>query len=242
MDTMLQHARMYGYRAQLMHHTRVFLPRALAVRFHEIHRIEQRLRRQLVAADMGRPIVIEKASNLKPTRHGVLDPTYVDAFDPEEQVYPIWPDFAMTRAEYERIQAKVQQLVGGSLSSDFQLEPISYDVLLELVDELPYDSSKGSSSWIPGVLQQVLKGHRERCGGRAYIYTRKTNRRTPEFTTGALSGDALKMLRQQDGPVICAFRDDGRGIPGGANEFWYPTLVLDHKMPSVIVNTTPDGE
>ena len=33
MDTMLQHARILGYRGELMHYTRVFLPRSLAVRF-----------------------------------------------------------------------------------------------------------------------------------------------------------------------------------------------------------------
>jgi hypothetical protein len=243
MDTMLQHARMYGYRSHLMHLTRVFLPRTLALRFHEIHRIETRLRRQLVAADMGRQIVVEKAANLNPTRHGVLDPTYIDAFDAEDQIYPIWPDFSMSRSEYERIQSRIQALVGGSLDNEeAQTVAIEYDQLLELVDELPYDRSKGSSSWVPGVLRRVLERQRERCGGRAYLHTRKTQRKTPEFTTGALGGPEVKRLRLMGGPVICAFRDDGRNIKNvSANEFWYPTLVLDHNMPSVIVNTSPDG-
>jgi len=242
MDTMLQHARMYGYRAHLMHLTRVFLPRTLAIRFHEIHRIETRLRRQLIAADMGRPILIEKAGNLKPTRQGVLDPTYIDAFDADEQIYPIWPDFKLPRADYESIQNRVQGLVGGSLDSKAQTVQISYEELLELVDLLPYNKSHGSSSWVPGVLRKVLEGQRERCGGRAYLHTRKTKRTTEEFTTGALNGTEKEKLQGLDGPVICAFRDDGRDIKGvSANEFWYPTLLLDRNMPSVIVNTTPDG-
>lgn len=244
MDTMLQHARMYGYRAQLMHLTRVFLPRQLAVRFHEIHRIEQRLRRQLVAADMGRQVVIEKAANLKPTRGVVLDPTYIDAFDAEEQVYPIYPDFEMTRKEYETMQQRVVGLLGQPLDSKHsQLVQIDYAAMLELVESLPYNTRMPSASWIPGVLRQVLERQKDRCLSRAYLYTRKTKRKSREFTTGALSGDELKELRSKDGPVICAFRDDGAGIRDiNANEFWYPTLVLDHAMPSVIVNTTPDGE
>ena len=84
MDTMLQHARMYGYRETLMPFTRVYLPEQLAVRFHEIHRIEGRLRKQLDTADMGRPIVIEKPSNLKVTRSAVLDPSYIDVFGGQE--------------------------------------------------------------------------------------------------------------------------------------------------------------
>lgn len=241
MDTMLQHARMYGYRAKLMHLTRVFLPQQLAMRFHEIHRIEQRLRRQLVAADMGRPIVIEKAANLKPTRGVVLDPTYIDAFDAEEQIYPIYPDFRISRKAYDGIQRKIEALLNGSLdNNNAQTVPISYDALLDLVDELPYDTKAASSSWIPGVLRRVLERQRQRCNENAFLHTRRTRRKTPAFTTGALSGEALKELRAKGGPVICAFRDDGALI-SNANAFWYPTLVLDQKMPSVIVNTTPDG-
>ncbi len=241
MDTMLQHARMYGYRARLMPYTRVYLPEQLAVRFHEIHCIERRLRNQLRAADMGKQIVVEKAGNLKATRGGVLDPSYIDIFDAEEQVFPKHPDFMITRAEYERVQDRVKALVGGQLSTQPQLEPIEYDDLLSLVDDFPYDARGESSSWIPGVLRRVLEKQRERCHGRAYLYTRKTSRKIRVFATGALSGSELADLRSKSGPVFCAFRDDGRGIPGTpAREFWYPTLVLDRNMQSLVVNVTPD--
>jgi hypothetical protein len=68
---------------------------------------------------------------------------------------------------------------------------------------------------------------------------RRENR---EFPTGALEGPVLAQLRQKDGPVICAFRDDGARIDGGAKPFWYPSLVLDPNMHGVVVNTTPDGQ
>lgn len=244
MDTMLQHARMYGYRAKLMHLTRVFLPRQLAVRFHEIHNIERRLRRNLQTADMGKQIVIEKAKNLNPTRRTVLDPSYIDAFDAEEQVFPIYPDFHQSAAEYQKVLTKVRSLVGGQLSKDDQLADIGFDDLLWLVDEFPYDEKGASSSWIPGVLRRVLEKQRERCNGKAKIYTRMMARKTPVFATGALSGEELKELRGQGVPVFCAFRDNGKKIQGVVVErdFWYPTLVFDSKMPSLIINTTPDGD
>jgi hypothetical protein len=244
MDTMLQHARMYGYRAKLMHLTRVFLPRQLAVRFHEIHCIERRLRRQLAGADMGKQIVVEKAANLNPTRKTVLDPSYIDAFDAEDQIFPKYPDFAMSSERYEEIRSKVQQLIGGSLSTEPQLQEISFDDLLGLIDDFPYNSKEASSSWIPGVLRRVVEKQRQRCGGCAYLYTRKMNRKVPVFATGVLEGAVLKDLRGKKGPVFCAFRDDGRLIPDQPHPprpFWYPTLVLDRNMPSLIVNTTPDG-
>lgn len=244
MDTMLQHARMYGYRAKLMHLTRVFLPRQLAVRFHEIHCIERRLRRQLAGADMGKQIVVEKAANLNPTRRTVLDPSYIDAFDGEDQIFPKYPDFAMSSERYEEIRSKVQQLIGGALSTDPQLQEISFDDLLGLIDDFPYNSKEASSSWIPGVLRRVVEKQRQRCGGCAYLYTRKMNRKVAVFATGVLAGAVLKDLRGKNGPVFCAFRDDGQLIPDQPHPprpFWYPTLVLDRNMPSLIVNTTPDG-
>ena len=44
MDTVLQHARMFGYRSSLMPYTRVFLTRELAARFNAIHTAETKLR------------------------------------------------------------------------------------------------------------------------------------------------------------------------------------------------------
>jgi hypothetical protein len=43
MDTVLQHARMYGYRDALMPYTRVYLPQQLATLFHDIHQAEEAL-------------------------------------------------------------------------------------------------------------------------------------------------------------------------------------------------------
>jgi hypothetical protein len=190
---------------------------------------------------MGKQIVIEKAANLKATRGSVLDPTYIDVFDGEEQVFPKHPDFLISRTEYERLNERIRNLVGGQLSTKPQLVPLAYDELLTLVDDFPYDARGESSSWIPGVLRRVLEKQRERCKDRAYLFTRKTNRTLRVFATGALSGPELAELRSKDGPVFCAFRDDGKGIEGvPANDFWYPTLVLDRNMPSLVVNVTPD--
>ena len=173
----------------------------------------------------------------------MLDPSYIDAFDAEDQIFPIYPDFRIKRTEYESILATIQRLVGGQLSKEKQLVSIGYDELLRLVDEFPYDDKNASSSWIPGVLRSVLEKQRERCNDRAYLFTRTMSRKTNVFATGALSGDELKDLRSLDAPVFCAFRDNGKKVPGliPDNEFWYPTLVLDRKMPSLIINTTPDG-
>jgi hypothetical protein len=240
MDTMLQHARMYGYRASIMPWTRVFLPEVLAYRFHEIHEIERRLRRQLRHADMGRPIAVEKAPNLNPTRRAVLDPSYIDAFDAEDQIYPLYPDFTLTPTEYERLEARVKALLGGDLAQEGPTA-IPFDDLLALVDDFPYDTTQGSSKWIPGVIRRVLEKQRERCEDRAYLYSRSMRRTKAWLATGALEGKVLKELRGLDGPTFCAFRDDGKGLSPPVMKYWYPTVVLDKNTPSLIINTTPHG-
>jgi hypothetical protein len=242
MDTMLQHARMYGYRGALMPFTRVFLPPQLALRFHEIHRIEGRLRRQLGSADMNRQIVLERTATLFPTRRGVLDPDFVDAFAAEDQVFPHYPLTSMRDADYRTVMEEIQRLVGGALSTSAQRASISIDDMLRLVDMVPYDQTQLSQSWIPGLVQRILQQQRERCGNRAYLFTRKMQRKTRQFATGALSGDELRDLRSLDAPVFCAFRDDGTRVKEGSNPFWYPTVVFDRAMPNVVVNVTGNEE
>jgi len=65
------------------------------------------------------------------------------------------------------------------------------------------------------------------------------SRSSRQLTTGALNGAELAELRSLDGPVFCAFRDDGSRIEN-ATKFWYPTVVFDRGMPSVVVNVTGD--
>jgi len=239
MDTMLQHARMYGYRQDLMRLTRVFLPPQLAVRFHEIHCMERRLRRQLSNADMNRQVVVERTSTLFPTRKGVLDPEFVDAFAAEDQVFPHWPQVSMDPEDHRLVIAEIQRLVGGAFSNDAQRQQIDFEILLKLVDLVPFDETQASQSWIPGLVKRVLVQQRQRCNDRAYIYTRRMSRSSRQLTTGALNGAELAELRSLDGPVFCAFRDDGSRIEN-ATKFWYPTVVFDRGMPSVVVNVTGD--
>jgi hypothetical protein len=246
MDTMLQHARMYGYRERLMKLTRVFLPQQLAVRFHEIHLIEQRLRKHVAGADLNKPILVGRANGLKPTRRSVLDPTYMDAFDGGQQIYPHYPKVDLSTAQFQEISQRVHELYGDMRSGRSQGPPrlvtITFEQLQELVALFPYDDSQDSSSWLPTVLQRVVERQAERCKGRAYLYARNMSRGRHALPTGALNGEERDYLTGRDGPVFCAFRDDGSQMKFvKASAFWYPTLVLDQGTPSVLVNTSEDN-
>ncbi len=105
MDTMLQHARMYGYRRPLMQFTRVFLPDSLAVRFNRIHEAEETLRRILQDANLAM-VPINVASNLRPTRRGVVVPTELGYINPGQQGWPSQPEYRREHlgTSYERIE------------------------------------------------------------------------------------------------------------------------------------------
>lgn len=249
MDTMLQHARMYGYRGRLMPYTRVFLPLELALRFREIHQMEQRLRQYIASErNLEKPIPIDRGANLKVTRAGVLDPNYIDLFEAEDQRYPSHPEMWLAPGEYESIKSRVEGLLGRALPREMDPrapKEIDFATLLDLVRTFPYRRVDSSIGWIPTALTRVLEQQHARAPGqRAWLYVREMNRRVTQLSTGALSGTEIERLQTQAGPVFCAFWDRAKSVIVAAGQpearpYWYPTLLFDASMPRVVVNVSP---
>ena len=62
------------------------------------------------------------------------------------------------------------------------------------------------------------------------------------WIAGALSGEELNAARNRGAPVLCVFRDDGRGLKkneSNGQTYWYPTVVLPTDMATQLFNTTP---
>jgi hypothetical protein len=238
MDTVLQHARMYGYRKNLMPFTRVFLPEPLAARFHFIQNAERNLRRQLAEND-GARVTVEVMANLRATRLNVLDTQSLAAYEPGGHIYPGAPDFSVRALDrFKEIKDQLAAASGGAIrEGDF----VSVDSgkLIELMHELPYDEDL-ANMWDPQMLEQLLKRLAMRKNFQAFLYCRGMSRRKTTLPTGALSGDELKMARGKPGPVLCAFYDDGRGVSEKSKNrsYWYPSLVLPSDMPTQVFNST----
>jgi hypothetical protein len=239
MDTVLQHARMFGYRRPLMPYTRVFLPDSLAARFHFIHNAEQNLRRQLVASGGPNRVTVETMSALRATRLNVLDTRNLSAYEPGGHIYPGGP--GLSRKDLDRgpaIEAAVKKLLGGTLREG-EFVPVALSDLLSLLPQMPFDEDL-ANMWDPSMLARVLERMGPRYGNRGFIFYRPMKRRKPTLPTGALSGDELREARNQSAPVLCVFRDDGRAMMAHTNgrEYWYPSLVLPSDMPTQVFNTT----
>jgi hypothetical protein len=239
MDTVLQHARMFGYRRALMPYTRVFLPDSLVARFHFIHVAEQNLRRHLAATGGQGRIPVETMQQLRATRANVLDTRTLAAYEAGEHIYPGAASFA--RKDLERVAAietAIRGLSGGTLR-DREFVPTSLADLIAILPSLPY-SEENANMWDPDMLTLMLGRMSERYGGRGFLFYRTMTRKKPVLATGALSGDELQAARNHGAPVLCVFRDDGRDLKTehSGRTYWYPTLVLPSDMATQLFNTS----
>lgn len=230
MDTVLQHARMFGYRASLMPYTRVFLPQSLADRFYEIHSAEQSLRDYVSRVSDQGSIPVRAPQGLRPTRANVLDTGSLAGFTPGQQVYPILQrpfrldDFA---APTEAIATRLATAFGGTTRrSVFQPAPI--ETIVELVGLLPFESS---GSWDPEAIIAVLKSIAADFGNQGFIRIRDLKATKRTYGTGAASGAELTEGKGKDKPVLMLFWNTVEGAP-----FWYPTIVFPPSMPAQVFN------
>jgi hypothetical protein len=238
MDTVLQHARMYGYRQSIMQFTRVFLAEDLAAKFHHIHTAEQSLRRQLERVEARSPVAVATLSRLRATRLNVLDTGSLYAYEPEQQVYPGLPAFG-ERAN-SQVREKVAAAFGGALvAGKFVQVPV--ETVVGLVEAMPYDVTE-PNAWRPELLVRVLRAIAPEGNDEGFVYYRPMSRKSKTGHVISIGnapwGEEVTRARGLGRPVLFAFYDDGKGMPSVSKGtgFWYPTLVLPPNMANHVFN------
>jgi len=249
MDTVLQHARMFGYRGGLMMYSRVYLPELLATRFHRIHCTESRLRTQIESHPDWDRYPVQAARGLRISRLSVLDPRYMETYGPGDHVFPnLRPLDGADTATNGRVSKAVERLTNQSWRDicALGLEDRMFNVdlaelrgLLKLMPADPLDVS----SWDVDALDKVLQSISGDCGDRGFLYARPMERRKhgkdgrvrTTFGTGAASGQEVELARAQKGPVLLLFKEEGKYFDG--EQFWYPSLVLPNWMSNTLVST-----
>jgi hypothetical protein len=235
MDTVLQHARMFGYRKTLMPFTRVYLPETLAVRFNRIHDSETKLREVLAAADPTKQIPVQTPKGLRATRRNVLDTNSLGAHAGGDQIYPLAPKLPQA-AELAKLEKALVGLFGDTLiyrNPDFV--PVSLENLLWLLRIAPF-SEEDAGSWDTDLLETILIATEDEFDSQGYVYAREMERTKRLLTTGAASGAEYAKAKQLDRPVLFLFRD--RGLKLGQGPFWYPSVVLPPSIPTQVFNIT----
>ena len=243
MDTMLQHARMFGYRRRLMPYTRVFLPETLAMRFHSIHASEDSLRTLFVAATDVKTIPVQVVGQMRPTRSSVLDSGTLGAYQPGQHLYPIVPAYRKSELgdSYAKIEKKLHKIVAEDPREGvFVPVPITSTpgMLLQMIRVSDDDSDR----WDPRMLRSVIESISKRHGESGFIFHRGMERgarsKSSKLPTGAVSREELRDAKAKDAVVLLLFHDNGQSGAWDSVPFWYPSLVFPTSMANQVFNTS----
>lgn len=242
MDTMLQHARMFGYRRALMPYTRVFLPRSLAIRFWRIHEAESELRGLLPTVDALDKIPVQVVGDLRATRYGVLDTGSVVTIRSGKHMYPLEPDTRLpgkSLARIEQIAKSVWPDWTGVKKEEFGPTKVGLDVIESLLDAM------SPSDWDIKAIKLIL---RSVAGDEARLYfayrqMRRTGRDEEQavgrlLPTGALSGEELGKARARSLPTFHLFRQAEKREYWDNDLFFYPTIVFPKAMSNHVYSDT----
>lgn len=245
-DTMHQHARMYGYRTDTLPYTRLYLPRHLYYRFRDIYRSDTDLRAFIERhrAELPGAFPVEFTFNLRTTRPGVLDVGKIDTLQPGMHVFPNYINVPQNPRAYARVLAQLRdhfEIPDGTVeqierAASAGLE-IDADAAVTLVG--PIKTGSGNT-WRDSTISAVIRKVAERLGNRVLLRFRTADRTVGQdgfISTGTLSGDELRAARAARIPTlyIMSARTTGRSAVGGGQVFMYPTLVIPDRFPSLFM-------
>ena len=134
MDTVHQHARMFGYRQELLDVTRLFLPQHILEDFRAIHEADEGMR-QAIGDDPNniniQPVWIGR--KLEPTRSNVLNLAQIHAFTPGSHIFPrasLWK-----ASEVKKNVEELDRLLAGyeSISEKGEYHEVEVDFLIKIL-------------------------------------------------------------------------------------------------------------
>lgn len=232
MDTVLQHARMFGYREADKPYLRVFLPQLEANRFRAIQTAEEDLRELLEEAKSS-TVAIQVVAGLRPTRPGVLDARCIETIRPGEVVFPAMPlikfgrhgvDTASSASAHDTAFRKIVEVFfAGDFSvfskskpSSKRLRATTISAVIDALSWIPHPPElERRGNWDPRVLRLLLESCSENFDNQALVYGRDAAR--TNITVGMLGGNDISKLKAEGLPVLCVFYDQS-AASGGVSE------------------------
>jgi hypothetical protein len=219
-DTVLQHARMYGYRHKDLGVTRLFLPQRLADHFKSIHEMEKSLRDLLKEYPDGCFEELYISGTWAPTRANVLDPNTIGYYVAGTSYNPRHP--LRTKDSKEITDWLDQQL--HSVSDAPPYETITMGRLLELIEKVKVDPEYGAQLWDLKAIRTALDVLNTRSGSdKAYLVV-KRNRDLKALRSerhGIIHGGEER-LAPTDAPTLFMYRMNANAE--GEAEVWWPQL------------------
>ncbi|WP_375494361.1 Z1 domain-containing protein [uncultured Nostoc sp.] len=134
MDTVHQHARMFGYRQELLDVTRLFLPQQILEDFRAIHEADEGMR-QAIGDDPNniqiKPVWV--GPKLKATRSNVLNLAEINAFIPGSHIFP--RAFLWKASEVRKDVEELDRLLAGyeSIGEKGEYHEVEVDFLIKIL-------------------------------------------------------------------------------------------------------------
>ncbi|WP_164013022.1 Z1 domain-containing protein [Pyxidicoccus trucidator] len=153
MDTVHQHARMFGYREKLRATTRLFSTRAILDSFKIIHDADEGLREAIGQDPTNlelKPVWI--GPKLKPTRANVLNPFELGVVLPGRNIYPWCPKYKAT--EVVSLTKELDSLLEGY--EDKKYHDVSVSFIAKILALTPGEERDGWI-WTDGRVREILR-------------------------------------------------------------------------------------
>jgi hypothetical protein len=154
MDTVHQHARMFGYRQELKDVTRLFLPKHILDDFRAIHEADEGMR-QAIGDDPTnvkiQPVWVGR--KLKATRSNILNPAEIDAFTPGSHIFPQAP--LWKKSDVKENTEALNKLLAPYNKND-KYYKVDIDFLIKILSYLPSKQVSGGK-WEDERVKQALK-------------------------------------------------------------------------------------
>jgi Z1 domain len=248
-DTVLQHARMYGYRIKELPLTRIFLPINLAERFRQIHITDNAMRD--VARETGKPIPVIPIplARLRPTRRNVLRKENVEltTYLGGRQYYPLLPIF--TLAELDGQTDRLDKIIDSRYPKTQEVYDVSIDDLLVIL-EGNFAAKESPGAWDDELIRRAVRLLRddERFHGRAQIVV--GSRTSDVGLSGSRGGQQVGSLLSSavgDPPfgadpnvtLLVLMKLTGHGTGWSGNPFWVPLIRFPNGNYAFSLNRAP---
>lgn len=239
-DTMYQHARMFGYRSGTLNYTRLFITRNLYFRFRDIHYSDKGLREFIVKNENQFPnaFPVEIAAGLRPTRRGVLDVNSIEAIWPGMQIYPdrfkIPPNAKWYRSIIEKVASHLECEVDLGKMTEYGKKGriIKTSEAISIVSQI---NTNAGNVWndksITAVLEKLGQNYKNKI--RLKFRTADRTIGTDGFLpSGALGGKEQGEARDFVYPTLWIMSLTGKsGSKSGEGErFIFPTIVVPNGL------------
>lgn len=252
MDTVHQHARMFGYRQELLDVTRLFLPENILEDFRAIHESDEGMR-QVIDEETGKikltPVWVGR--KLRPTRANVLNPAAIGAFTPGSSIYPRNP--LWKASEVKKHTESLDQLLS-TFKGDDEYHEVGIDDLIEIISEMPSRSCSGyvwedervkqafQSMKVAGIHKGILNVRRGKNGDGLGL---KNQLDRPWQGSGFANSQWLNKPRKEypDVPILVVMYEKGEKQKSWDNQPLYlPTLILPQSKFVFMFNYSEESE